>query len=90
MEGYQQSGERRRDRNEEQRTLGEVRDEASKIVGLLLSSFDDLDERVQVTLNCREEPGKTKRTRRGSVGVFVGDDVEEPQTHFLAVSNSRR
>jgi len=39
-----------------ERTLGEIRDKASKVVGLLLGSFDDIDEGVQVALDGREEP----------------------------------
>jgi len=50
----------------EGRTLGEIRDEASKVVGLLLSSFDDLNEGVQVALDRGEQSEEARTGRRTS------------------------
>jgi hypothetical protein len=46
---------------EESLTLGKIRNEASEVVGLLLSSLNDLDEGIEIALDGGEKSRRKKK-----------------------------
>lgn len=59
-------------------TLGEVRDEASEVVGLLLRALDHLYEGCQVALDRGEQPIEDKRGGQYSAAETLHQAADSP------------